>query len=79
MLHCIRSQRHKWAWPVQASGLLLCSTITSDVLSSTASSDIDNGVFEEAETLRQKERGCSLRDDTGWDDQKCQKRRKADM
>lgn len=61
--------------PSKASGLLLFSTITSNVLSSTASSDIDNGVFEEAETLKQKERGCGLCDDTGWDDQKCEKKR----
>lgn len=56
----------------KASGLLLCSTITSNVLSSTACSATDNGVFEEEETLKQRERGCGLCDDSEWDDRKCQ-------
>lgn len=39
----------------KASGLLLCSAITSNVLSSTACSAIDNGVVEEEEMLKQRE------------------------
>lgn len=39
----------------KASGLLLYSTITSNVFSSTACSAIDNGVFEEGGTLKQRE------------------------
>lgn len=39
----------------KASGLLLCSTITSNVLSSSACSAIDNGVFEEEEMLKQRD------------------------
>lgn len=39
----------------KASGLLLCSTITSNVLSSTACSAIDNGVFEEEEIKQREE------------------------
>lgn len=57
--------------PSMASGLHLFSTITSNVLSSTASGDTDNGVFEEVETLKAKERGYSVCDDTEWADQKC--------
>lgn len=39
----------------KASGLLLCSTITSNVLSSSACSAVDNGVFEEEKMLKQRE------------------------
>lgn len=39
----------------KASGLLLSSAITSNVLSSTACSAIDNGVVEEEEMLKQRE------------------------
>lgn len=38
----------------KASGLLVCSTITSNVLSSTACSAIDNRVVEEEEMLKQR-------------------------
>lgn len=45
----------------KASGLLLSSTITSNVLLSTACSVVDNGVFEEEKTLKQRRGPCFMR------------------
>lgn len=51
MLHCIRNQRNKWPWSVQGIRTYsLSSTITSNVLLSSACSAIDDEVVEKGNT-----------------------------